>query len=210
MLRVGLTDGIACGKSTVAGMLAKRGAHLLDADRLAHELYAPGLPTYFAVIEHFGHEILNSDGTINRTKLANLVFPQRAAELNAIVHPAVIEVQNKWMAEVESHDSDAVAVVEAALLIEAGAQKDFDKIIVVVCDLPHKLAHFMHRTGASLEEARAEVGRRMAVQLPDEAKVKMADYVVENSDDLTHAEQQVERIWKELVRLSRNKHERPL
>ena len=131
MLRVGLTGGIACGKSTVAQMLVKRGAYFLPADSLAHQLYAPGEPTYDKVISQFGREILKDDGTINRSRLANLVFPDRIQELNAIVHPAVIEAQTRWMAEVERDHPNGIAVVEAALLIEAGAAKDFDKIIVV-------------------------------------------------------------------------------
>src|SRR5664279_6282111 len=130
MLRIGLTGGVACGKSTVGAMLAARGAHYLQADTLAHQLYAPGEPTYHAVIEHFGQEILNPDGTINRGRLANIAFPNRIAELNAIVHPAVVDAQNQWMADAQRLDPEGVAVVEAALLLEAGADKDFDQLIV--------------------------------------------------------------------------------
>ena len=100
MLRVGLTGGVACGKSTVGKMLAEHGAHYLQADTLAHQLYAPGEPTYLAVVERFGREILNCNGTIDRARLANAAFPDRIAELNAIVHPAVIAAQNRWMADV--------------------------------------------------------------------------------------------------------------
>src|ERR1700754_3207913 len=97
MLRVGLTGGIACGKSMVAAMLAKHGAHVLCADTLAHQLYAPGTVTHAEIARRFGEEILDPDGTINRKKLANAVFPARIAELNSVVHPAVIEAQNRWM-----------------------------------------------------------------------------------------------------------------
>ena len=100
MLRVGLTGGVACGKSTVGQMLAARGARFLQADTLAHRLYAPGEPAYHAVVERFGREILNCNGEINRTRLANAAFPDRIGELNAIVHPAVVAAQNRWMAEV--------------------------------------------------------------------------------------------------------------
>jgi dephospho-CoA kinase len=198
MLRIGLTGGIACGKSTVAQMLVKRGAHFLQADSLAHQLYAPGEPTYDKVVGHFGREILHADGTINRSRLANLVFPDHVDELNAIVHPAVIAAQTRWMAEVERDDPNGIAIVEAALLIEAGADKDFDKTIVVTCDLEHKVEHYAHRTGLSLEAARGEVERRSAAQFSDEVKARHADYVIENSGPIEDTERQVEEIWHEL------------
>ncbi len=202
MLRVGLTGGIACGKSSVAEMLVRRGAHFLQADSLAHRLYARGTDTYDEVVRHFGPEILNQDGTINRGKLADLAFPDRIDELNAIVHPAVIEAQNRWMAEVERQDPQGIAVVEAALIIEAGAAKDFDKIIVVTCTAERKAERYAERLGVSLEPARAEVERRSAAQLSDEAKAAQADYVIENSGLLEETELQVETIWKELVALA--------
>lgn len=202
MLRVGLTGGIACGKSTIASMLAERGAHFLQADGLAHQLYAPGGVSYDEVVSHFGREILNEDGSVNRARLANVVFPDRIDELNAIVHPAVIKAQTEWMAEVERQDPDGIVVVEAALLIEAGAHKDFDKVIVVTCGLDCKVKHYAQRTGVSLEQARAEVLRRSQAQFSDEEKARHADYVVENSGSLEDAERQVERIWQELKRSS--------
>jgi len=198
MVRIGLTGGFACGKSTVAQMLVKRGAHFLAADSLAHQLYAPGEPTYDKVVDCFGREILNDDGTINRSRLANLVFPDRIDELNAIVHPAVIEAQTRWMTEVERDDPNGTAVVEAALLIEAGADKDFDKVIVVTCDFERKVEHYAHRTGLSLQDAWAEVERRSAAQFSDEEKARHADYVIENSGSIEDTERQVEKIWQEL------------
>jgi len=205
MLRVGLTGGIACGKSTIAAMLVKRGAHFLAADSLAHQLYTPGSATYEEVVRHFGRAILNSDGTINRSKLADIVFPHRIGELNAIVHPEVVKRQNGWMAEVERSDPHGIAVVEAALLIEAGAHKDFDKVIVVICDLEHKQERFARRTKLSAEAARMEVQRRSAAQFSDEEKARHADYVVDNSGSPEDAEQQVERIWLELQRMGSSK-----
>ena len=202
MLRVGLTGGIACGKSTIAAMLVKRGAHFLQADTLAHQLYAPGAVTYDEVVRRFGRQILNQDGTINRTKLANVVFPDRIDELNAIVHPAVIEAQSRWMADVERDDPRGIAVVEAALLIEAGAASDFDKIIVVTCDLEHKIANYAKRMDLPLQVARREIERRGAAQFTDEEKVRHADYVIDNSGTFEDAERQVEEIWRELHSLS--------
>jgi dephospho-CoA kinase len=201
MLRVGLTGGVACGKSTIAAMMVKRGAHYLQADSLAHQLYAPGTVTYDEVVRRFGREILNEDGIINRSKLANLVFPDRIGELNAIVHPEVVKRQNSWMSEVEHQDPHGIAVVEAALLIEAGAQRDFDKVIVVTCDVHSKVGHFARRANVPLEVARFEVERRSAAQLTDEEKTRHADYIIDNSSSIEETEHQVENIWKDLQAL---------
>lgn len=205
MLRVGLTGGIACGKSSIAAMLVKRGAHFLQADGLAHQLYAPGTATYDKVVRSFGREILNEDGAINRSKLADLVFPGRIGELNAIVHPEVVKRQNSWMAEVEQSDPHGIAVVEAALLIEAGADKDFNKVIVVTCGFEQKVERFARRSNLPLPVARAEVERRSAAQFSDEEKARHADYVVDNSGSAEDTERQIERIWRELHRLASGK-----
>jgi dephospho-CoA kinase len=203
MLRVGLTGGVACGKSTIAAMMVKRGAHYLQADGLAHQLYEPGAVTYDEVVRRFGREILNQDGTINRAKLANVVFPGRIDELNAVLHPEVVKRQNSWMAEVEQKDPHGIAVVEAALLIEAGAYRDFDKVIVVTCDTQRKVEHFAQRARVSLDVARFEVARRSAAQFSDEEKASHADYVIENSGSLEDVERQVDKIWQELLALLR-------
>ena len=203
MLRVGLTGGVACGKSTVGQMLASRGAHFLQADTLAHRLYTPGEATYYAVVECFGREILNGDGTINRTRLANAAFPDRIGELNAIVHPAVIAAQNRWMEEMEGAGPHGIAVVEAALIIEAGAAKDFNKLIVVTCDLEQKVARYAQRGKISLEEARTEVLRRSAAQLSDEEKARRADFVIDNSGMLENTTEQVNQVWSELQNIAR-------
>lgn len=201
VLRIGLTGGIACGKSTVAEMLVRRGAHYLSADALAHQLYAPGAVVYDEVVRRFGREILNEDGSIERAKLAQLVFPDRIAELNAIVHPAVIDAQNQWMSDIEREVPRAIAVVEAALLLEAGADKDFDKVIVVTCPFEQKVARFACRSGLSSEASRAQVERRSSVQMSDEEKARRADYVIENSGSIPELEEQVERVWRELQRV---------
>jgi len=198
MLRVGLTGGIACGKSMIGAMLAKRGAHLLLADTLAHQLYEPGAATYDEVVRRFGRDILNADGTIHRGRLANLAFPDRIDELNAVVHPAVVAAQTRWMKDREREDPDGVAVVEAALLIEAGAARDFDKVIVVTCDFEHKVERYAARTNLPLDAARAEVERRSAAQFTDQEKASQADYVIDNSGSVEDAERQLEKIWGEL------------
>jgi dephospho-CoA kinase len=198
VLRVGLTGGIACGKSTVGQMLRNRGAHYLSADELAHQLYAPGAVAYEGVVRAFGRGILNDDGTVNRKTLAGLAFPNRIDELNAIVHPAVVQAQNAWMAEVEREHPSGIAVVEAALLLEAGAKRDFDKVIVVICDADCKVKRYADRTGLALEAARAEVARRTAAQFSDDVKAGRADYVVENSGSIEDLEPKVEDLWTQL------------
>jgi dephospho-CoA kinase len=183
-------------------MLARRGAHLLQADVLAHQLYAPGAAVYGEVVHHFGREILNDDGTINRASLARVAFPNRIGELNAIVHPAVIKAQNEWMAEVARENPHGIAVVEAALIIEAGVARDFDKIIVVTCDFERRVERYAERASISLAAALSEVDRRGAAQLPDEEKVRHADYVIENSGAVEDTERQVEQIWNKLQTLA--------
>lgn len=203
MLRVGLTGGVAAGKSAVGEMLSAHGAHLLKADILAHQLYAPGTEVHRRIVQHFGAEILNSDGSIDRLKLANVAFPARIRELNAIVHPAVIDAQKEWMDELALKDPHGVAVVEAALMMEAGATKDFDKIIVVTCDFERKVEHYSRRAGVSLEAARAEVARRGAAQFTDEEKSRLASYIIDNSGSLESTRTQVEKIWHELQAAAR-------
>ncbi len=208
MLKVGLTGGIASGKSVVGEMLVALGAHLVQADRIAHQLMLPGQPVYNEVVRHFGRGILNPDLSVNRTKLAEAAFgsasasaesrPSRVMELNRIVHPAVIRSQEEWMEEMGRQDSHAVAIVEAALILEAGAEKRFDRIIVVTCSDEQRITRFAARQKIDLEAARKEVARRMAAQLPDAAKIKAADYVIDNSGALENTRQQVLQLWEKL------------
>jgi len=202
VLRIGLTGGIACGKSTFAELLVRRGAHYLSADNLAHQLYAPGAVVYDEVVRRFGREILNPDQTVNRTKLAAVVFPDRVGELNAIVHPAVIEAQKRWLNEMAHADPGGIAVVEAALLLEAGAERDFDKIIVVTCGCEQKVARYARRMNLPAEVVQADIERRAAAQMSDAEKAKRADYVIENSGSVEDLERQAEKVWAELQRLA--------
>jgi dephospho-CoA kinase len=198
LLKVGLTGGVACGKSTVAAMFERRGAYVIRADEIAHKLMEPGQPVYEAVVAHFGREILKREGTISRPKLAELAFAGRIQELNALVHPAVVKFQDEWMADVGRKDPHAIMIVEAALLVEAGARSHFDKLIAVTCGFEQKVERFGNRLKMQSEAAREEVRRRMAAQLPDEEKAKAADFVIDNSGSLSRAEGQVENIWQEL------------
>jgi len=198
MLKVGLTGGMASGKTTVLAMFAALGAHTLRADAVAHQLMIPGEPLYALIVAAFGKGILEPNGTIARPKLAALAFPDRIAELNAIVHPAVLAFEDRWMREVGAIDPKAVAICEAALLIEAGGLARYDKLIVVTCTLEQKILRFAERSGMSVEVAREEVQRRMAAQMPEKEKAKLADFVIDNSGSRDEAQRQVSRIWNKL------------
>ncbi|HLH05657.1 MAG TPA: dephospho-CoA kinase [Terriglobales bacterium] len=202
-LKVGLTGGVACGKTCVADMFARRGAHVIQADKIAHQLMTKGGPVFEAILKTFGPEIVADDGTISRPKLADAAFDSgRIAELNAIVHPAVIAAENEWMRVVTENDPSAVAIVEAALLFEAHAEKRYDKLITVTCTFGQKVERFAARHKLAAAVARAEVERRMKAQFSDEQKVRAADYVVDNSGPLSETEKQVDKIWPELQRLA--------
>jgi dephospho-CoA kinase len=216
MLKVGLTGGIASGKSVVGEMLVGLGAHLVQADRIAHQLMLPGQPVYHEVVRHFGGAILNPDLSVNRGKLAAAAFgsatsgsedkpsaarsalPSRVQELNRIVHPAVLRSQEEWMEEMGRQDPRAIAIVEAALILEAGATKGFDRLIVVTCSDEQRVARFAARQSLDLDAAGEEVERRMAAQLPEAEKIKAADYVIDNSGSLDHTREQVRQVWEQL------------
>ena len=199
MLKVGLTGGIASGKSVVGDMFARLGAHVIQADQISHSLMQPGQPVYEEVVRHFGRAILNPDATVNRVRLADAAFGSgRIEELNRIVHPAVIAKQEEWMEEAGRTDPAAIAIVEAALILEAGAAKRFDRLIVVTCDPEQRVSRWSKRTNTDEANARAEVTRRMAAQLPDEEKIKAADYVIDNSGSLDATEKQVRQVWGKL------------
>jgi len=208
MLKVGLTGGIASGKSAVGEMFVTLGAYLVQADRIAHSLMQPGEPVYNEIVRHFGRGILNPEGSVNRAKLAEVAFgpatgaegerASRIEELNRIVHPAVIRSQEEWMHAVGSRDPHGVAIVEAALILEAGVGDHFDRLIVVTCNTEERVARFAARQKIEIEAARKEVARRMAAQMSDAEKVKAADDVIENSGLLDHTRAQVLRLWKTL------------
>ena len=217
MLKVGLTGGIAAGKSVVGEMFVALGARLVLAVRIAHSLMQPGEAVYNEVVRHFGREILNRDGSVNRAKLAEAAFgpaslakgkresraqQSRIEELNRIVHPVVIRSQDAWMQEMGRQDPRAIAIVEAALILEAGAGGHFDRLVVVTCSEEQRTVRFAARQKIDLEAARKEVERRMAAQLPDEEKIKAADYVIDNSGMLERTREQVWVAWKELTTLS--------
>jgi len=212
LLKVGLTGGIASGKSVVGEMFVALGAHLVQADRIAHQLMLPGQPVYNEVVRHFGGAILNPDLSVNRAKLAEAAFgsatsaSSRIQELNRIVHPAVLRSQEEWMEETGRQDPRAVAIVEAALILEAGAAKRFDRLIVVSCSDEQRIARFAARHKLDLEAARKEVARRMAAQLPEGEKIKAADYVIDNSGSLDDTREQARNLWEKLRTEATAKH----
>lgn len=204
MLRVGLTGGVACGKSMVAGMFADLGANVVDADSIAHELYRPGQEVLQELVKHFGPGILKPDGELDRAKLATLVFDGgRVEELNKIVHPAVIRQQDQWMRALGEKDPYAVAIVEAALIFEAGVKDHFDRIMVVTCKPAQKIARFAQRTGMSEAAAKVDVERRNKAQMSDDEKARRADFVIDNSGSLEETSHQVQRIYSELKVLAK-------
>ncbi len=204
LLKLGLTGGIASGKSVVGEMFVQLGAHLIQSDAVARALMGPGRPIYEEVVRRFGREILNPDGTVNRSRLAEAAFgkpggaPPRVQELNEIVHPAVIAHENEWMEEIGQRDPNAIAIVEAALILEANAAGRFDHLIVVTCHPDQRILRFARRLGISEDAARAEVTRRMAAQMPDEEKIKAADFVIDNSGSVDDTEQQVKQVFAAL------------
>jgi dephospho-CoA kinase len=205
LLKVGLTGGIASGKSVVGEMFARLGAHVVQADLIAHQLLQPGEEVYEEVVRHFGRGILDPDGRVNHARLAELAFgsphrnlASRVEELNQIVHPAVIKRQEEWMEAERRKDPSGVAVVEAALILEAGAGKRFDRLVVVTCRPEQRAQRWAGRLRLDQEAARREVTRRMAAQLPDEEKVKVADFVIDNSGSLDETRRQVETVHSKL------------
>jgi dephospho-CoA kinase len=203
VLKLGLTGGIATGKSAVGEMLVKLGAFLIQADAISHQLMQPGELVYQEVVRTFGTAILNPDGAVNRARLAEAAFgdankPARIQELNKIVHPAVLKQQDEWMATVGLGDSKAIAIVEAALILEAGAARQFDRLLVVTCRPEQRIERWARRIGVDLETARLEVTRRMAAQLPDEEKIKAADYVIDNSGSLDETRAKVDELYPRL------------
>jgi len=179
MLKVGLTGGLASGKSFVGACLQELGAHVIQADRLGHEALEVDGEAYPLVVEKSGDEILLAGGEIDRKALGAIVFPapEKLEALNAIIHPIVWRRQQEFFSEVEEKDPHAVAVVEAAILIETGAYKRYQRLVVAACPPEVQVARFRAREGATEEQARARMDR----QMPLEEKLPFADYVIDTS-----------------------------
>ena len=198
MLRVGLTGSIAVGKSFVTSVFAELGCHVLDADQTAREVVAPGAAGLKAVAEAFGEEVLAPDGTLDRERMASIVFADEAQRqrLNHILHPFIIARQDEILREWETVDPDGIGIVDAALMIESGGYKRFDKLIVVHCRPEVQLERLMLRNNLPLAEAQ----RRIAAQMPQEEKQKYADYLIDTSDGFEPTRKRTIEVYNELRR----------
>ncbi|MDQ4070693.1 MAG: dephospho-CoA kinase [Actinomycetota bacterium] len=194
MLVVGLTGGIGSGKSTVAGLLAARGAVVVDADRLAREVVAQGTPGYDTVVARFGSGVVAADGSLDRRALAGLVFddPAARADLNAVIHPAVRAAIDRLLAELAG--TDAVVVLEIPLLVESG--RSYGESAVIVVDCPEDVAVRRLVEGRGMDEADAR--RRMAAQASRADRLAVADVVLDNSGSRADLERQVDELWSRL------------
>lgn len=217
MLRVGLTGGLGSGKSTVARMLRELGAEVIESDELGRALMEPGQQAFKEIVRVFGEDVLLPDGRLNRARLAEMAFKGgRVKELNAIIHPAVIEAQRRWMEEVFARDPAAVAVVVSALIFEverdaresgeANAvftelRKRIDRVVLVAASDDTKIARYVGRTapdGTDRVAAEADARSRLAHQIPDSEKALRADYMLENTGDIDALRAQVGELWPRL------------
>ncbi len=212
MLRVGLTGGLGSGKTTVAAIFREQGFHVLEADAIARDMMQPGQEVFRRIVEHFGPEVVRSDGSLDRAQLAGLAFGEgRLDELNRIVHPPVIAEQERQTNKIFARDPLAVVVVESALVFEAekwgtvpGWRKRFDRVVLVTAPDELKLERFLARVAgadAGPEKrnlAEQDARLRLAVQLPDAEKIPQSDYVIDNAGPVAATRRQAERIAAEL------------
>jgi dephospho-CoA kinase len=200
MLKVGLTGSIAVGKSFVLGVLAEIGCRVLDADATAREVVAPGTPGLNAVAEAFGAEILRDDGALDRVRLGAIVFSneEKRRLLNSILHPLIITAQDEQLRLWELETPAGIVVVDAALMIESGGYRRFDKLIVVHCRPEVQLDRLISRDGLSPQEAE----KRIAAQMSQAEKMKHADFLIDSSEGFDNTRAQTERVYRELRTLS--------
>ncbi|MCS6874839.1 MAG: dephospho-CoA kinase [Pyrinomonadaceae bacterium] len=196
MLKVGLTGSIAVGKSYVCQVFKNLGALVLDADETAREVVKPYTEGWHKIVEAFGKDILQEDGSINRAKLGEIVFSdeKKRALLNSITHPLIIKAQNEWLRNCEISDPNAIAIIDAALMIESGSYKRFDKLIVVWCKPEIQLQRLMQRNKLSKQEAL----KRISTQMSQEEKKKYADFLIDTSDGFESTHKQVVQVFQKL------------
>jgi dephospho-CoA kinase len=201
MLRVGLTGSIGVGKTFVASVFVELGCHVLDADQTAREVVMPGTPGLKALTGEFGREILNPDGTLDRKQLGAVVFNDvsQRQRLNSILHPFIIARQDEILNAWEAEDPDGIGIVDAALMIESGGYKRFDKLIVVHCRPEVQLERLMLRDKLSRDEAL----RRINSQMPQEEKQKFADYLIDTSDGFDLTRTRTIEVHNRLIRVIR-------
>jgi dephospho-CoA kinase len=199
VLRVGLTGGLACGKTFVGEALAQLGCHVLQADRLGHEVLLPGGEAFAQVVSEFGSGVLDQAGAIDRRALAAEVFekPERLALLNRLVHPPVQRREEEWLARAAAQDPHGIAVVEAAILVETGSYRRFHKLIVVTCDVEQQVQRSMKRDGTAREDVLARLSR----QMPLAGKLKFADFVIDASGTKEETVRQTHTVYESLRKL---------
>jgi dephospho-CoA kinase len=201
VLRVGLTGGIASGKSTVARVFRELGAHVLDADRIARDIVPPGSPALARIARAFGKEMLRPDGTLDRAALGEVVFADAGKRrvLEGILHPLILDEIDRRVDELERADPGGMVVVEAALILELGRQAEFDALVVVWADEAQQRQRMIQRDKLSVEEAQ----RRLDAQMPLAEKRSRAQFVVDNSGDQEACRADAERVYGELLHLVR-------
>lgn len=200
MLRVGLTGSIAVGKSFVTSILSELGCHTLDADVTAREVVLPGSAGLQSVAAFFGAEVLNADGTLNRQRLGELVFAdeEKREKLNQLLHPFIIARQDEIMQEWEREDPHGIGIIDAALMIESGGYRRFDKLIVVHCRPEVQLERLMLRNSLSRDEAVARINS----QMPQAEKQKFADFLIDTSDGFESTRSRTVEVYEQLVKLA--------
>jgi dephospho-CoA kinase len=196
MLRVGLTGSIAVGKSFVCEVFRELAVPVLDADVTAREVVAPGTPGLEAIRKEFGDSVITENGELDRARLGEIIFSDEAKreKLNAIVHPLVIDAQDRWLNERELENPDGIAIIDAALMIESGGYSRFDKIIVVWCRDEIQLERLMKRNNLSREDAI----RRISAQMPQEEKKSFGDFLIDTSEGYGETRKRVEKIFSAL------------
>ena len=199
---VGVTGGIACGKSTVSKLLSKKGAIPINSDEIGHQLLKRGSPVMGALLEAFGADILDESGDVSRQKLATIVFNDKAARerLNAIMHPPIVQQSRSEANRLVTEDANCVVLIDAPLLIEADSQDTVDVIVVVTASTRIQLQRLLENRSLSPAEAQA----RIDSQMPLSEKVKYADFVIENDETLEELERKVQELWHEIRRLIAN------
>lgn len=192
----GLTGGIATGKSYIDRCFVDLGAHLIDADLIAREVVEPDKPAWKKIVDHFGESILNPDRTLDRKKLGKRVFANREElkRLESFIHPEVFKREDELVREIRDKDPDAIIIVDAALMIESGSYKRFDKVILVVVDESIQLERLMNRDGISKEEAL----QKISSQMPQSEKRKFADFIIDSSGTRDESKSQVEELFQKL------------
>ncbi|HEX8748566.1 MAG TPA: dephospho-CoA kinase [Pyrinomonadaceae bacterium] len=204
MLRVGLTGSIAVGKSHVVGLLKELGCHVIDADQTARDVVAPGTEGLKRVVAEFGEEVLQADGQLDRARLGAIIFGDREKRerLNQILHPLIISEQDAEMRAFEEDDPLGIGIVDAALMIESGGYKRFDKLVVVHCRPEIQVERLMRRNHLS----RAEAELRIAAQMPQEEKMRHADFLIDTSEDYETTRERTVEVFHKLKSLSREQN----